>query len=38
MRLTTDLARRLAWFVALWLAGLAVTVTVAYGLRALLFL
>lgn len=38
MRLTTDSARRLAWFVALWLAGLAVTVTVAYGLRALLFL
>jgi hypothetical protein len=32
------LARRLAWFAALWLAGLAVTAAVAYGLRALLFL
>ena len=32
------LARRLAWFAALWLASLAVTATVAYGLRALLFL
>jgi hypothetical protein len=32
------LGRRLAWFAALWLAGLAVTAVVAYGLRALLFL
>jgi hypothetical protein len=32
------LGRRLAWFAALWLAGLAVTALVAYGLRALLFL
>ena len=32
------LARRLAWFAALWLAGLAATAAVAYGLRALLFL
>ncbi len=32
------LGRRLAWFVALWLAGLIVTAAVAYGLRALLFL
>ena len=49
MRRTTDLAgrrgeepgslgRRLAWFAALWLAGLAVTAAVAYGMRALLFL
>jgi hypothetical protein len=34
----TPLGRRLAWFAALWLAGLAVTAVVAYGLRALLFL
>ena len=32
------LGRRLAWFAALWLAGLAATAAVAYGLRALLFL
>ena len=32
------LGRRLAWFAALWLAGLVVTAAVAYGLRALLFL
>lgn len=32
------LGRRLAWFAALWLAGLGVTAAVAYGLRALLFL
>ena len=32
------LGRRLAWFAALWLAGLAVTAAIAYGLRALLFL
>jgi len=32
------LGRRLAWFAALWLAGLLVTAAVAYGLRALLFL
>jgi len=32
------LGRRLAWFAALWLAGLAVTAAVAYTLRALLFL
>jgi hypothetical protein len=32
-----SLGRRLAWFAALWLAGLAVTAAVAYGLRALLF-
>lgn len=32
------LGRRLAWFAALWLAGLAVTAAVAYLLRALLFL
>jgi len=49
MRRTTDpaerrrgepgsLGRRLAWFAALWLAGLAVTAAVAYGMRALLFL
>jgi hypothetical protein len=28
--------RRLLWFVALYLAGIAVTGAVAYGLRALL--
>jgi len=33
-----SLGRRLAWFAALWLAGLGVTAAVAYGLRALLFL
>lgn len=33
-----SLGRRLAWFAALWLAGLGVTAVVAYGLRALLFL
>jgi hypothetical protein len=33
-----SLGRRLAWFGALWLAGLAVTAAVAYGLRALMFL
>jgi hypothetical protein len=33
-----SLGRRLAWFAALWLAGLAVTAAVAYGLRALLWL
>jgi len=32
------LGRRLAWFAALWLAGLAATAAVAYLLRALLFL
>ncbi len=32
------LGRRLAWFAALWLASLAATAAVAYGLRALLFL
>jgi len=32
------LGRRLAWFAALWLAGLAVTAAAAYGLRALLTL
>jgi len=32
------LGRRLAWFAALWLAGLLATAAVAYGLRALLFL
>ena len=32
-----SLASRLAWFVALGAAGLAVTAAVAYGLRALLF-
>lgn len=32
------LSRRLAWFAALWLAGLAATAALAYGLRALLFL
>ena len=32
------LGRRLAWFAALWLAGLVATAAVAYGLRALLFL
>jgi len=32
------LRRRLAWFAGLWLAGLAVTAALAYGLRALLFL
>jgi len=32
------LGRRLAWFAGLWLAGLAVTAALAYGLRALLFL
>lgn len=29
--------RRLAWFAALWIASLAATAAVAYGLRALLF-
>lgn len=49
MRPTTDparrheqapgsLGRRLAWFAALWLAGLGAAAAVAYGLRALLFL
>ena len=49
MRPTTDtrmrrdagrgtLGRRLAWFAALWLAGLAATAVVAYGLRAMLTL
>jgi hypothetical protein len=33
-----SLGRRLAWFAALWLAGLGVTAALAYGLRALLFL
>ena len=33
-----SLGRRLAWFAALWLAGLGATAAVAYGLRALLFL
>jgi hypothetical protein len=33
-----SLGRRLAWFAALWLAGLTVTAAVAYGLRALLSL
>ena len=33
-----SLGWRLAWFAALWLAGLGVTAAVAYGLRALLFL
>lgn len=33
-----SLSRRLAWFGGLWLAGLAVTAAVAYGLRALLLL
>ena len=32
------LRRRLAWFAALWFAGLVATAAVAYGLRALLFL
>lgn len=32
------LSRRLAWFAALWLASLAATAALAYGLRALLFL
>ena len=30
------LAKRLAWFVALWLASLIVVAAVAYGLRALI--
>ncbi len=45
MRRTTEqetrpgtLGSRLAWFAALWLAGLGVTAALAYGLRALLFL
>lgn len=29
-------ARRLAWFVGLWVAGLAATAAVAYGLHILL--
>lgn len=29
--------RRLAWFAGLWVASLAATAAVAYGLRALLF-
>jgi hypothetical protein len=33
-----SLGRRLAWFAALWLAGLAATAALAFGLRALLFL
>ncbi|MGF1455204.1 MAG: DUF2474 domain-containing protein [Alphaproteobacteria bacterium] len=33
-----SLARRLAWFVGLWLAGLGVTAGAASLLRALLFL
>jgi hypothetical protein len=33
-----SLRRRLAWFAALWLAGLTVTAAVAYGLRALLLI
>jgi hypothetical protein len=32
------LGRRLAWFAALWLAGLVATAALAYFLRALLFL
>lgn len=31
-----SLRRRLAWFVGLWLASLAVFAALAYGLRALL--
>lgn len=30
------LARRLLWFAGLWVAGLAVTASVAYALKALL--
>ena len=32
------LRRRLLWFVVLWFAGLAVTATTAYLLRAALFI
>ena len=31
------LREKLAWFAALWLAGLVATAALAYGLRALLF-
>ena len=34
----STLASRLAWFAALWLAGLGATALLAYGLRALLFM
>ena len=30
------LSRRLGWFLALWLAGVAVVTAVAYGLRLLI--
>ena len=32
------LRRRLLWFIALWFSGLAITATVAYLLRAALFI
>lgn len=35
-RRTTGLVRRLAWFVALWAAGVLVIVVVAYGQRAVI--
>ena len=46
MRTTTDRSvmtqpsalRRVAWFVGLWAAGVAVTAAVAYGLRLIIFL
>lgn len=36
MSIDRPLARRLAWFVALWAAGVAVVGTVAYAIRAIL--
>lgn len=35
-RRSTEMVRRLAWFVALWAAGVLVVVVVAYGLRAVI--
>ena len=34
MRRPGSLGRRLAWFLVLWLAGVAVVATVSFGLRA----
>ena len=47
MRITTESASpastgtplgRIGWFVALWVAGVAVTAAVAYGLRLIIFM